>query len=165
MAQQLSQQHWDVPIRRGDPCGKQPPLHPTSSLQVPLDSPVDAPLGIDFLDSGVLRVVVLHLRVAQLCPVDVDEDGGAARGVSRGGPAPDLTGASPGAEIHNPSELGQEGGKGTWGQLMLPVSPLPRPLSPSETAGRGKRERRQKRKKKKTPRNETKGSRERLSSS
>jgi len=120
------------------------PLHPTSSTRAPHRSPVDAPLGIDLLDGGVLRVVVLHLRVAQLCPVDVDEDGGAAGGVPRGGPAPDLAGASPGAETHSPSEPGQEGGEGGRRRPMLPTSPLP--LSPSETPmGRVvKRERRKK---------------------
>lgn len=70
-------------------------LHPTTSLY----PPVYAPLGIDLLDGRVLCVVVLHLRVAQLCPVDVDEDGGPTRSVARGGLAADLTGTSPEAEM------------------------------------------------------------------
>lgn len=92
--------------------------------QAPCNSPVDAPFRINLLDGGVLCVVVLHLRVAQLCPVDVDEDGGAAGGVPRGGPAPDLTGASPGAEMHNVSVPGQEGGQGSQG----PPAPAPLPF-------------------------------------
>lgn len=121
---------------------KTAPTHPRSSN----NSPVDAPLGIDLLDGGVLRVVVLHLRVAQLCPVDVDEDGRAAGGVTRGGPAPDLAGASPGAKTRDPSVLGQGGGEGGRRRPMLPMRPLP--LSPSETAGAGvKRERREKKRK------------------
>lgn len=131
--------------------GNSPPCIP----QAPCNSPVDAPFRINLLDGGVLCVVVLHLWVAQLCPVDVDEDGGAARGVPWGGPAPNLTGASPGAETHSLSVLGRRDARAALSQ----------PLSPFETAGGEEIREGKKGKKNKNPRNETKGSQESLSSS
>lgn len=149
MAQQQSQQHGDVPIGRGDPYRKQPPLHPPTSLWASLDSPVDAPLGINLLDGGVLCVVVLHLRVAQLGAVDADEDGGAAGGVPGGRPAPDLAGASPGAEMQNLSALGQEGGTADPGWPMLPMSHLPLTLLKLQSGPREKGGKKRKKKSRK----------------
>lgn len=58
--------------------------------------PVDAPLGINLQDSGVLCVVVLDLRIGELSTVDIDDDGGTARALPRGCQAPDLPGIPPG---------------------------------------------------------------------
>lgn len=111
---------WGCTHRERGTVWKTAPLRPPTSLWAPLGSPVDAPLGINLLDGGVLRVVVLHLWVAQLGAVDVDEDGGATGGVPGGRPAPDLAGASPGAEMQNLSVLGQEGARRTRGGQCCP---------------------------------------------
>lgn len=69
---------------------------PWASEQSWGDSPVDAPLGVDLQDGGVLGIVVLHLRVGKLSTVDIDDDGGAARALTGGCQTPDLPGIPPG---------------------------------------------------------------------
>lgn len=53
--------------------------------------PVDAPLRVDLEDGGILRVVVLHLRVGELSAVDVDDNGGTAGALPRGRQTPDFS--------------------------------------------------------------------------
>lgn len=60
--------------------------------------PVDAPLGVNLQDGGVLGVIVLHLRVGKLSTVDVDNNGGAAGALPGGCQTPDLPGIPPGGQ-------------------------------------------------------------------
>lgn len=68
--------------------------------------PVDAPLGINLQDGGVLGIVVLHLRVGKLSTVDVDDNGGAARALPGGCQTPDLPGIPPGGAPWDSEDVG-----------------------------------------------------------
>lgn len=57
--------------------------------------PVDAPLGVDPQDGGVLGVVVSDLGVGELSAVDVDDNGGTAGALPGGRQASDLPGIPP----------------------------------------------------------------------
>lgn len=57
--------------------------------------PVDAPLGVDPQDGGVLSVVIFDLGVGELSAVDVDDNGGTAGALPGGRQASDLPGIPP----------------------------------------------------------------------
>lgn len=57
--------------------------------------PVDAPLGVDPQDGGVLGVVIFDLGVGELSAVDVDDNGGTAGALPGGRQASDLPGIPP----------------------------------------------------------------------
>lgn len=68
--------------------------------------PIDAPLGVNLQDGGVLGIVVRHLGVGKLSTIDVDDNGDITRAHSGGRQTPYLPGIPPGGARWDSEDVG-----------------------------------------------------------